>query len=100
MTNEIIIKPRVIIHSTGAPFVEHYIDSKWLIESPVFSGSGKTEDELFHMVARSIVGNGLPYWEVDWEFMNTSYDTETRNAWVIDQDVLGEPSGYGENINV
>ena len=95
-----MIKPRVIIHATGAPFVETYIDSGGLVTSPAFGGMDLTEDELFHMVARFTVGSGLPYWEVSWEEMNAAYDPATRDAWVINPDALGEPDGYGESAHV
>lgn len=91
-----MIKPRVIVHATGAPFVETYIDSEGMMLSQHFAGTGVTEDELFHMVARFTVGKGLPYWEVDWGVINSAYDPATRDAWVIDPEALGEPSGYGE----
>ncbi len=94
-----LIKPRVIIHSSTSPFVETYIDISSL-RSGIFKNHAGTDEELFHMIAKSIVKTDVPYWEVDWEVMNAAYDPVTRNAWVIDPDALGVPSGYGENINV
>lgn len=93
------IKPRVIIHNSTAPFVETYIDMVNL-RSGIFKDRPETDDELFHRIARSVVATGVPYWEVEWEAINASYDPATRDAWVIDPDALGVPSGYGENINV
>lgn len=94
-----VIKPRVIIHNSTSPFVETYIDIASL-RAGVLKGYPGTDDELFHMIAKSIVKAGVPYWEIDWEVINASYDPATRDAWVIDPEALGEPSGYGENINV
>jgi hypothetical protein len=93
------IKPRVIVHNSTAPFVEHYIDVQSL-RAGLFSAHPGTDDELFHMVAKSIVKRGTPYWEVDLASLDAAYDPATRDAWVIDPAALGEPSGYGENDNV
>lgn len=94
-----VIKPRVIIHNSTSTFVETYIDVGSL-RSGMFKHYAGTDEELFHMIAKSMVKTGVPYWEVDWEVINAAYDQATRDAWVIDPDALGAPSGYGENINV
>jgi hypothetical protein len=93
------VKPRVIIHNSTAPFVEHYIDVAGM-RAGVFKTYQGTDEELFGMVARSLVKRGVPFWEVDWGAMNAAYDPVTRDAWVIDPEALGEPTGYGENDNV
>ena len=93
------IKPRVVVHNSTAPFIEQYVDVQSL-RLGLFKDYAGTDDELFHMVVKSIVKNGTPYWEVSWEELNAVYDPATRDAWVIDPDALGEPDGYGENIYV
>lgn len=93
------IKPRVAIHNSTAPFVEQYIDVQSL-RAGLFKDYPGTDDDLFHMIAKSIVKRGVPYWVVEWETISAAYDPATRDAWVIDPEALGEPSGYGENDNV
>ena len=93
------IKPRVIVHNSTASFVEHYIDVNGL-RAGLFRDYAGTDDDLFHMIAKSIVKRDVPYWEVSWDSINEAYDQATRDAWVIDPAALGQPSGYGENDNV
>lgn len=93
------IKPRVIIHNSTAPFVETYIDMVNL-RSGILKDRPETDEELFHMIARAVVAPGVLYWEVDWEAINAAYDPATRDAWVIDPDALGSPSGYGDTTYV
>lgn len=92
---EIAVKPRVIVHATGAPFVETYITTKGIEDQ-----YGIKEDEAFTLLAQNIVKAGEPYWEIDWEVMNAAYDPTTRDAWVLDPKSLGKPTGIGANINV
>lgn len=93
------IKPRVIVHNSTSPFVEHYIDVHGL-RAGLFKDYAGTDDDLLHMIAKTIVKRGVPYWEVSWDSINEAYDPASRDAWVIDPEALGEPSGYGENDNV
>lgn len=88
---------RVIIHATGSPFVETYITICDLHRQAFHP---ETDDEIFVRIAKSVVGKGLPFWEVTAEEIDAVYDPETRNAWVIDPDALGKPDGYGESSNV
>lgn len=99
--SENFIKPRVVVHaSPNYPFVERYIDAEGLMDHPIFKGRGLSEDEILHMVAKSQVPRGFPYWEVSHEELDAVYDPATRDAWVIDEEALGEPDGYGELDNV
>lgn len=91
-------KPRLIIHNSTAPFNESYIDVEGV--KKFFAGYAGTDEDLFMMLAKAAVKAGNPFWEIDWDVMNEAYDPTTRDAWVLDPDSLGEPTGYGENIHV
>lgn len=89
-----MIKLKLIVHNTTSPFTETYIDLDWAVNSGHFPD--QTREQVLHSIAKTIVGKGLPYWEVDWDELNDIYDEATRDAWVLDPDALGTPDGYGE----
>lgn len=99
--SEMYITPRVVVHATPEyPFVERYIDAEGLLGHPAFAGQNLTADEILHLVAKSQVPKGYPYWEVSHAELDAAYDPATRDAWVIDPVALGTPDGYGEYENV
>lgn len=91
-------KPRLIIHNSTSPFNETYVDVEGA--KKFFEGYHGTDEDLFMMLAKAAVKAGNPFWEIEWEVMNQSYDPTTRDAWVLDASALGEPTGYGEKTNV
>ena len=48
------------------------------------------DDLLNH--AKAIVPSGVPFWITS----DINADREYRDAWVLDTESMGEPTGYGE----
>jgi hypothetical protein len=91
------LNTRVVVHNTGYPFVETYV-TVCDLHRKMFSSLN--DEEIFTMIVKSQVGMGVPYWEVSAADIDAIYDPATRDAWVIDPEALGPPTGYGENVNV
>jgi hypothetical protein len=52
------------------------------------------EDKDLERVGPSIVPQGIPFWIV--EASTIPADRTFRNAWDLEEESLGVPSGYGE----